>query len=136
MDTGVSRPTDTPVPVRSGADRAMRKLLRLPVDAPKESIFGTESVFGKSIAVSAVRCLITYVFLPLLAPIVNLTGALGPLLGLLLGAVSMTAIVISTRRFFAADHKYRWPYAAVGGAIMVALVFAAVFDLRMLLERI
>ena len=100
----------------------MRRLLRLPADAPKQSIFGTESVFGKSIAVSAVRCLITYVFLPLL--------------GLLLGAVSMTAIVISMRRFFAADHKYRWAYAGVGTAIMVALVFAAVFDLRTLLDRV
>jgi hypothetical protein len=100
METRATAPSTDAVGGRSRADRAMRRLLRLPADAPKQSIFGTESVFGKSIAVSAVRCLITYVFLPLLAPIVNLTGALGPLLGLLLGAVSMTAIVISMRRFF------------------------------------
>lgn len=136
MDTGVTHPSTATEPERSQADRVMRRILRLPVDAPKQSIFGTESIFGKSIAVSAVRCLVTYVFLPLLAPIVNLTGALGPALGLLLGAVSMTAIVISMRRFFAADHKYRWGYAAVGGAILVALVFAAVFDLRTLFDRI
>ena len=136
MDTRAAAPSPDAVVGRSRADRVMRRVLRLPADAPKQSIFGTESVFGKSIAVSAVRCLITYVFLPLLAPIVNLTGALGPLLGLLLGAVSMTAIVISMRRFFAADHKYRWAYAGVGTAIMVALVFAAVFDLRTLLDRI
>ncbi len=136
MDTGVTHPTTAVEPERSQADRVMRRILRLPVDAPKQSIFGTESIFGKSIAVSAARCLITYVFLPLLAPIVNLTGALGPALGLLLGAVSMTAIVISMRRFFAADHKYRWGYAAVGGAILVALVFAAVFDVRTLFDRL
>jgi hypothetical protein len=136
MDTGVTLPTTAAEPERSQADRVMRRILRLPVDAPKQSIFGTESIFGKSIAVSAARCLITYVFLPLLAPIVNLTGALGPALGLLLGAVSMTAIVISMRRFFAADHKYRWGYAAVGGAILVALVFAAVFDVRTLFDRL
>jgi hypothetical protein len=136
METRATAPSTDAVGGRSRADRVMRRLLRLPADAPKQSIFGTESVFGKSIAVSAVRCLITYVFLPLLAPIVNLTGALGPLLGLLLGAVSMTAIVISMRRFFAADHKYRWAYAGVGTAIMVALVFAAVFDLRTFLDSI
>ncbi len=114
----------------------MRRLLRLPVDAPRQSIMGTENVFGKSIAISGLRCLVTYVFLPLLAPIVNLTGALGPILGLVLGAVSMTAITFSMRRFFAADHKYRWGYAAVGGAIFIALIVAGIFDVSTLLDRI
>jgi len=36
------------------------------------------------------------------------------------------------RRFFAADHKYRWPYAAVGGGILVLLVVAAVSDVASL----
>ena len=80
--------------------------------------------------------MVTYVFLPLLAPIVNLTGALGPILGLVLGAVSMTAIIVSMRRFFAADHKYRWGYAAVGGAIFIALIVAGIFDISILLDRI
>jgi hypothetical protein len=135
MDTGITVPPPD-VAERSPADRRMRRLLRLPVDAPRQSIFDTESVFGRSIAISAVRCLVTYVFLPLLAPIVDLTGAFGPILGLLLGAVSAVAIVFSMRRFFAADHKYRWYYSAVGAAILVALAVAAVFDLRMLLDRI
>lgn len=106
----------------------MRRLLRLPVDSPRESIFGTESIFGRSIAISAIRCMVTYVFLPLLAPVLKLSGAFGPVLGLLLGLVSFVSIVISMRRFFAADHKYRWHYAAVGTAIIVALVFAGVTD--------
>ena len=116
-------------PVRSAADRRMRRLLLLDPDAPRVSIFGSEQLFGRSIAISAVRCLITYVFLPLLAPIFNLSGVYGPILGLLLGAVSMIAIVFSMRRFFAADHKYRWWYAGVGTAIFVALIFSGVHDL-------
>jgi hypothetical protein len=51
------------------------------------------------------------------------------LLGLALGAVSMVAIVISMRRFFAADHKWRWGYAAVGAGIFVLLVAAGVADI-------
>ena len=117
------------VPVRSAADRRMRKLLLLDPDAPRVSIFGSEQLFGRSIAISAVRCLITYVFLPLLAPIFNLSGVYGPILGLVLGAVSMVAIVFSMRRFFAADHKYRWWYAGVGTAIFIALIFSGVHDL-------
>lgn len=122
----------TPAEERTSADRVMRRLLLLPPDAPKQSIFGSESVFGKSIAISAVRCLITYVFLPLLGPVINLSGTVGPILGLVLGAVSMVAIWFSMRRFFAADHKWRWPYAAVGGGIFVLLIVAGIYDITTL----
>lgn len=121
-------PTAATVPDRSVADRRMRRLIGLDPDGPKQKIIDTEGVFGKSIAISAIRCLFTYIFLPLLAPIVDLSGAAGPILGLALGAVSMVAIVISVRRFFAADHKWRWYYAAVAGAIFVALIVAGIKD--------
>jgi hypothetical protein len=137
MDSAVTTTadTDTSVPVRSTADRTMRRVLRLPVDAPKQSIMGAEGVFGKSIMVSGLRCTLTYIVLPLLAPIFNLSGASLPVIGLLLGAVSMVAIVISMRRFFAADHKYRWGYAAIGGAIFVMLIIAGIADISTLVER-
>lgn len=114
---------------RSQADRIARQILRLPVDAPKQSIFNVEDTFGKSIAVSAIRCLVTYVFLPLLAPFLGGFGFVGPVLGLLLGAVSTVAIVFSMRRFFAADHKWRWAYSAVGVAILIMLIISAVVDI-------
>jgi hypothetical protein len=120
-------------PRRSDADRAMRRLLRLPVDGPKASIFGAHGAFSTSIAISAARCTVTYILLPLLSPILNLRGNIGPILGLVVGAVSMVAITYSVRRFFAADHKYRWHYAAVGGAIMCLLVVQAVVDVSDLL---
>ncbi len=137
MDSAVTTTadTDTSVPVRSAADRTMRRVLRLPVDAPKQSIMGAEGVFGKSIMVSGLRCTLTYIVLPLLAPIFNLSGASLPVIGLLLGAVSMVAIVISMRRFFAADHKYRWGYATIGGAIFVMLIIAGIADISTLAER-
>jgi hypothetical protein len=133
MDTTVPGPVTTAHPERSDADRAMRRLLRLPVDGPKASIFGAENVFSTSIAVSAARCLVTYVLLPVLSPILNLSGNLGPALGLVVSAVSMVAIAYSVRRFFAADHKYRWHYTAVGGAIFGLLIWQSVLDVQHLL---
>ena len=118
-----------PAPVRSAADLRMRRLLRLPPDGPKASIAGAHDAFSTSIAISAVRCLITYVALPLLAPIVDLTGSAGPILGLVLSAVSIVAIVLSTRRFFAADHRSRWYYVAFGGTIMALLAVGAIVDI-------
>jgi uncharacterized membrane protein YphA (DoxX/SURF4 family) len=136
MDTAAPTATATATnPLRSPADRAMRRLLRLPVDAPKQSIMGTESVFGKSIMVSGLRCTLTYIVLPLVAPIFNLTGASLPVIGLVLGAVSMVAITISMRRFFAADHKYRWGYAIIGGSIFVMLIIAGIADISTLINR-
>ncbi len=118
-------------PQRSSADLVMLRLLRINPDVPPKSIFGSENAFGKSIAVSAIRCTVTYLLLPLLAPIVDLTqGVTRPVVGLLLSAISMTAIALSMRRFFASNHKWRWGYSIVGGSIFVALLVMALFDIR------
>jgi hypothetical protein len=119
---------EPPVMRRREADRRMRRLLRLPADAPRASLVEVHNAFSRSIAVSATRCLLTYVLLPLVAPAVNLRGGAGPALGLLLGAVSMLAIVAATRRFFAADHRWRWGYVAIGGTIFVLLIVQSVID--------
>jgi hypothetical protein len=132
MDPAVSVPLTTAVPTRSPADRRMRRLLRLPEDAPRVSIIDAQHAFGTSIAISGVRCLLTYVVIPLLGPLLGLSGAVGPVLGLVLGTISMIAIFFATRRFFAADHKYRWWYAAIGGTIFVLLGVQAAIDIASL----
>ena len=112
------------------ADAFMRRLLRVPTH--DGSAKAAESIFGVSVLISAVRCMLTYVLLPVLAPIVDLTGAVGPVLGLLIGAVSVVAIVVSMRRFWRADHRLRWGYTVIGGAILVLLVVSAVADVASL----
>jgi hypothetical protein len=116
---------DTPA-----ADAFMRRLLRIRPDRRQGKT--AESVFGASILVSTVRCLLTYVLLPILKPVVDLSGGVGPTLGLLLGAVSAVAIVISMRRFWSANHRLRWAYTAVGGGILVLLAVQAVGDVAAL----
>ena len=114
----------------------MRRVLFLPADGAPSSIVGTEGVFSRSILISAVRCLLMYVVLPLLAPILHLTGSVtAPIVGLVLAIVSMAAITYSMRRFFGSDHKYRWGYAAVGGTIFVFMAVGAVIDISTLLDR-
>jgi hypothetical protein len=132
MDPALSVPVERPAPTRTAADLRMRRLLRLPEDAPRVSIFQAQRAFGRSIAVSGIRCLLTYVFIPLVGPLLGLSDAVGPVLGLVLGTVSMIAIVVATRRFFAADHKWRWWYAAIGGTIFVLLAVQAVVDITAL----
>lgn len=119
---------DPTLPARSGGDRRMRRLLRLPEGGRRASAVEAQNAFSRSVLISAIRCLLTYVILPLLGPLGGLSGGVGPVLGLALGAVSMVAIVAATRRFFAADHRWRWRYTAIGGAIVVLLAVQAIID--------
>lgn len=114
---------------RSGADRLMRRLLVLDPDGPKQSILGTEKLFGRSLVISGIRCLVTYVLIPVFGAVFGLTGNLGPAIGLTIGIVSIAAVFYATRRFFASDHRYRWRYAAAAGAVLALLTVQAVIDL-------
>lgn len=122
------------LPVRSPADRFARRVLGLPPDAPRVSLIDAQSAFNRSILISATRCLLTYVVLPVLAPLVDLTSEFGPILGILLSAVSMVAIIFAMRRFFAADHPWRWKYTALGGGVFIFVVVQAVIDVAALLD--
>ena len=107
----------------------MRRVLRLPEDSPRASRAAAQQAFSRSVWISAARCLLTYIVLPILGPIAGFSGRVGPVLGLAVGAVSMVAIVASIRRFFASDHRWRWRYTAIGGSIFVLLVVQAVIDI-------
>ncbi|HKY14134.1 MAG TPA: hypothetical protein VJM33_04375 [Microthrixaceae bacterium] len=120
---------------RSPADRRMRKLLRLSPDGPRESIFGAHGVVSKSIAISAMRCLVTYVAIPLLGPIIGLSKEIGPWVGIALSTVTIVAIIAATRRFFAADHKWRWWYASLGSVLIVLAMTQAAIDIVHLATR-
>lgn len=116
---------------RSPADAFVRRLLRVPAGATDGE--AARSVFGASLLLSTVRCLLTYVALPLLKPVVDLSGNVGPVLGLLIGLVSSVAIVAAMRRFWRADHRLRWAYTSFGAAILVLLAFGAIQDMAALL---
>ncbi|MGH9026167.1 MAG: hypothetical protein ACRDWD_08640 [Acidimicrobiia bacterium] len=130
MSQAVTTPTAEPVAL-SEADLRVRRFLRIP-DPATGSITGAQSAFSRSILISAVRCLLTYVVIPLLGPILGVSGAVGPWLGLTLGLVSMTAIVLAVRRLFAANHRWRWGYLAFGGSVFVLLIVQAAIDISSL----
>ena len=107
-------------------------MLFLPADAAPQSLLGANDAFAKSLWISATRCLLIYVVIPLLAPIINLTGDLGPILGIALSLVSMVAIFYSARRFFAGDHPWRWRYSIIAGGVYILLIAQLFIDVRTL----
>jgi ABC-type iron transport system FetAB permease component len=107
----------------------MRKLLRLPVDAPKASEASARQLVEKSLLISMTRCLLTYVVLPFIVPLIGIAADIAPFIGVVLGLVAIVANVASIRRFWRAEHKYRWHYTALATVIILAMVWLIAIDL-------
>lgn len=109
----------------------MLRLLRLPVDRRVQAgeAAAARAAFQTSIALSAVRCLITYIFLPFVAPFIGLAAAVGEPVGIVVALVAMVSIVASMRRFWRAGHSKRWHYTILGGVMMCFLVFLLATDI-------
>lgn len=123
-------PPSTAAPVHtSPADLRMRRLLRLPLDAPKATEASARSLVERSLLISMVRCLLTYIVLPFVAPLLGVGLGVAPVIGLVVGAVAIVANVASVRRFWRADHRYRWHYTALASVIVAMLVWLVVADI-------
>jgi len=113
----------------SPGDLRMRRLLRLPVDAPLASEASARQLVEKSLLISMARCLLTYIVLPFLIPIMGIAAGVTPFVGVVLGTVAIVANVASVRRFWRAEHRYRWYYLGLASVIVSALVWLIVVDL-------
>jgi hypothetical protein len=75
------RPTTPPVPADArsvglaestpAVERVLRRLLRAPSGPPTATDDETHRLFSASIAISALRCLLTYIVLPVLIPLIG-----------------------------------------------------------------
>jgi hypothetical protein len=113
----------------SPLDLKMRRLLRLPTGGPTATAESARRVFEVSIYISAARCLLTYIVLPFIFPIIGISTSATPAVGIPVSVIAVTADVMSIRRFWRADHKYRWHYTALAGAIICAMLVLITTDL-------
>lgn len=112
---------------RPAADVAMRRLLRIP-EGHTVSEGAAQRAFSTSVLVSATRCILTYLVLPFLLPALGLAAGVGPAIGIPVGLVAIAANVATIRRFWAADHRWRWAYTALAAMVIVLLVVLLVED--------
>ena len=92
-----------------------------------------QRAFSTSILVSATRCLLTYIVLPFLAPALGLAAGVGPAIGIPIGIVAIASNVLTIRRFWAADHRWRWAYTAVALTVIALLLVLMAEDIVSLL---
>ena len=113
---------------RPASDVAVRRLLRIP-DGHTASEGAAQRAFSTSVLVSAVRCVLTYLVLPFLAPALGLAAGVGPAIGIPIGAIAIACNVMTIRRFWAADHRWRWGYTALSLTVIALLLVLMVQDL-------
>lgn len=107
----------------------MRRLLRIHGEPVPGAVFDARNKLRSSIVISGIRCVITYLLVPIATPIVGFMGVLAAPVSI---ALSMLAIVLgysSLRRFWLADHRLRWRYTAFIAVVWVLLTVAIGLDL-------
>jgi hypothetical protein len=84
--------------------------------------------------ISGIRCTITYLLVPILAPFVGLVETVGAPLAVALSSTAILMGVAGMRRFWIADHRARWAYTSFIAIVIVLLGVGIVFDLAHILS--
>lgn len=87
-----------------------------------------EGAFSKSMVISGIRCMIAYVLIPYVFPLVGFGSGAGPWIGLPVGLAAIAANVVSIRRFHRAGHRWKWPVSAINAGVIVLLAILVVVD--------
>ncbi|MGO1539235.1 MAG: hypothetical protein ACTHZ9_08140 [Leucobacter sp.] len=113
------------------ADRFMRKLLR--AEKRDRSVTSQQAAhrgFRVSLVVTGIRCLITYVLIPVLVPIVSFADVVAAPVGIALCIVAVVSGIISVRRFWISDHRGKWMYTIFIAIVFAVVLIAFVFDVK------
>ena len=126
---GKPSPGAAPSPTRPLPDRVMRRILFIsnrPDHTTDQQVY---RLFSTSILVSATRCLLSYVIFPIFAPAIDAATGAGPVIGLSVGSVALVFDVLSIRRFWLADHRWRWPMTLIYVCVIALVSTLLVRDL-------
>ena len=116
------------------AEPVIRRLLMVPEQQePSANCNGTKEaaahrMFNLSIAMSGLRCLLGYVVLPVITPALGAAAQIGPVIGIPIGSVALVFDVMAVRRFWVANHRWRWGISLVYLAIMAMVLSLLITD--------
>jgi len=112
----------------------MRRLLRIPDGPASVDDAAAHRIFSASILLSALRCLLSYVVFPIVTPLLGVATGVGPAIGLPIGIAALIFDVRGIRRFWLANHRWRWPITGLYGLVMVLVTALVIGDIVHLLR--
>lgn len=122
-----------PTQPRSRADRFMLRLLRIrPEEIDRidmQALAGAHRAFRWAIVVSAVRCIISYVIIPVLIPLLSVMGTLAAPITIALCVVALVNGWLGVRRFWRTDHRGKWGYTWFMALIYVISVWTIIHEI-------
>lgn len=113
----------------SAPAQAICRVLRVPQGPPRASYDQAHRLFSASIAISAARCLLTYIVVPIAAPFIGVGVADNPGVGIPLSVVALVFDVRAVRQFWLADHRWKWHMTAVYCVVIAMVTGLLVHDL-------
>ncbi len=113
---------------KGAADRFMRRLLGVR-GVDKRQGDGAHRTFRIAVIVSGIRCLITYLLIPILVPLASFAGWVAAPVGIALCVLAVVNGVVSVRRFWSSDHARRWMYTAFMAVVFIILAIAMYSEL-------
>ena len=88
-----------------------------------------ENALTLSLMFSGTRCILQYVLLPFLLPVVGIAADAAIPVLLLINLIAMASIFFSLRRFWTIGYKHRWPYLGVALAALTLLLAFTMYDI-------
>lgn len=110
----------------------MRRLLRVPEGPATAGEDSAHRIFSTSMVLSGLRCLLSYVVFPIVSPALGVATGVGPAIGIPIGVVALVFDVVGIRRFWLANHRWRWGISFIYMLVIVlvgGLVIADIFHL-------
>ena len=120
---------DTSPTLRSRADVTVRRLLFVPAGPPSVGDEAAHRMFSISIVLSGLRCLLGYVVFPIVTPALGVAGGVGPAVGIPIAVLALVFDVVGIRRFWLANHRWRWGMTLIYSAVMVMVSALLVADI-------
>ncbi|MGA7272015.1 MAG: hypothetical protein WB239_13170 [Acidimicrobiia bacterium] len=106
----------------------MRRLLGVEGDPVKGAVFDAQNKLRSSIIISGIRCTITYLLVPIITPIVGFMSTVAAPISIGLSFIAIFFGYNSLKRFWLADHRFRWRYTIFITVVWSLLVVGIVTD--------
>ena len=112
----------------------MLRILRVTRIDPS-AVTGAHHAFRMSLMITAVRCAVVYLAIPILVPLVSVAGVISGPLSVALCVLALVNGVIGMRRFWRADHRAKWTYTWFTTAVFVVLFASLISEISGLIAQ-